>query len=187
MNINFKKLSPNAVTPTYANNDNTNAGLDLTAISYTNTENYIEYDTGIAVEIPVGYFGLLVPNSRVSKFDLILANCAGIIDSNYRGSIKLRYKITKPEVQPRPILQLKKFLGLVTDIEEINVLDIPTVFQVGDVVGQLLILPIPTIDMIEVSELSDTVRGDGGFGSTQKEPTPEKIKRGKRKKNAQTN
>ena len=144
MIVNFKKLSPEAVTPSYSKIGD--AGLDLTAISYDKTPDFIEYGTGIAVEIPAGYVGLLFPRSSVTKKDLMLKNSVGVIDSNYRGEIKLRFatlNLTAPYIK-----------GQYYDIDER--------------VGQLIIVPIPTIELVEKEELSDSNRGEGGFGSTGK-------------------
>jgi len=140
MNIKIKKLHEKAVIPSYAKEGD--AGLDLTCISeeWNSDNSMVTYDTGIAVEIPIGYVGLLFPRSSVSKTSLILANSVGVIDSGYRGSIMFKYRY--PEE------------GMVYDI--------------GDRVGQLLILPYPKVEFEEVEELSDTNRGDGGFGSSGK-------------------
>lgn len=143
LKVRFKKLHPDAVTPTYAKDGD--AGLDLTAI--TVTENlgvpYIEYGTGIAVEIPNGYVGLIFPRSSVSKLEnFYLKNSVGVIDSGYRGEIKLRFHKEKSELYPSER------------------------YEVGDKIGQLIILPYPTIYLEEVEELSNTERGEGGFGST---------------------
>jgi len=137
LKIRFKKLHPDAVTPTYAKDGD--AGLDLTAI--TMTENigipYIEYGTGIAVEIPKGYVGFIFPRSSVSKLEnFYLKNAVGVIDSGYRGELMLRFN--------------KSF----------------SFYKVGDKIGQLIILPYPQIQLEQVDELSDTTRGGGGFGST---------------------
>jgi dUTP pyrophosphatase len=139
------KLEDGAVMPKYAKPGD--AGLDLVAIySVINSDyNYIEYDTGVSVEIPEGYVGLLFPNSRVSKKTLILANCVGVIDSGYRGNILFRYKLTD---------NLDDALS-------------PRLYENGDVIGQLIIMPYPQIAPIEVDKLSETERGTGGFGSTQ--------------------
>ncbi|MBC8306740.1 MAG: dUTP diphosphatase [Pelagibacterales bacterium] len=143
MRIKFKKLAPNAIIPSYAKQGD--AGLDLTAIAHTvdSKDHYIQYHTGLAVEIPEGYVGLIYPRSSNSKTDLRLANCVGVIDSGYRGEICFRYKfpITKH------FTAIKRYLD-------------------GDRIGQLIIMPYPTIEPEEVSELSNTVRGEGGFGST---------------------
>ncbi len=140
MNIRIKKLHPNAVIPSYSKEGD--AGLDLTAVTMTsvNEENYgyLEYDTGISMEIPEGHVGLVFPRSSISHTGLILANAVGIVDSNYRGPIKCRFKA----------------------IPNSNV------YSSGDRVAQLIILPIPQITFEEVEELSTTERGGKGFGST---------------------
>jgi dUTP pyrophosphatase len=145
MKVRFKKLSLKAVTPSYAMPGD--AGLDLTAIQYTvdPEHNFINYYTGLAVEIPQGYVGLLFPRSSVSKTDLSLANSVGVIDSGYRGEIIFRYKFKRNE----HFASMRRF-------------------KEGDRVGQLLIIPYPTIELEEVSELSSTDRDTGGFGSTNK-------------------
>lgn len=79
INIKFKKLCKKAVVPIKAHV--TDAGFDLTASTKIVTDKYIEYGTGIAMEIPTGYVGFLFANSRVSKYDLDLANAVGVIDS----------------------------------------------------------------------------------------------------------
>jgi len=139
MSIRFKKIKPNAVTPSYSKDGD--AGLDLTATDIiSNTTFQTEYGTGIAIEIPRGYVGLVFPRSSVRKYELSLSNCVGVIDSGYRGEI---------------ILTFNKSNGL--DSFKYNV---------GDRIGQLIILPFPTIELIEVQELSITERNDGGFGHT---------------------
>src|SRR5690349_12022788 len=122
MIVKFKKLVPEAVTPTYSKIGD--AGLDLTAISKKNEAEYIEYGTGIAVEIPDGHVGLLFPRSSVTSKSIILKNSVGVIDSNYRGEIKLRFKGFSPYS-----------LG--------NVIAHHNVYKIGDRIGQLIIVPIP--------------------------------------------
>lgn len=143
MEVKIKKLVSNAVTPSYAKEGD--CGLDLTAISM-NIENnseygYIEYDTGIAVEIPDGFTGLVFPRSSVSNTGMILANSVGLIDSGYRNSIKCRFKYIKGT----------------------------KIYNVGDRIAQLVILPYPKIELTEVEQLSSTERGEGGFGSSNHE------------------
>lgn len=160
MLVKIKKLVPNAVIPTYAKPGD--AGMDLIAVSVNDSINYIEYGTGLAIEIPEGYVGLIFPRSSNSKKDLLLCNSVGVIDSGYRGEIKLRYKkIMNPSEEKTNILQ-NIFTNSSTLIYEIEQYD------VGDKVGQIMILPIPFVEFTEVSELSQTDRGDGGFGSTGK-------------------
>lgn len=140
MKIKFKKLTDNAVIPSYAKPGD--AGMDLTATSSTFdrlTECFV-YGTGIAVEIPEGHVGLIFPRSSICKVDLSLSNAVGVIDSGYRGEIKFFFRETKPDNQ--------------------------NLYKVGDRIGQMIILPFPMIDIEEVSELSDSERGSGGFGSS---------------------
>ena len=143
MKVRFKKLVDKAITPSYAKPGD--AGLDMTAIgNRIDTENnFIEYFTGIALEVPDGHVGLLFPRSSTSKTDLRLANCVGVVDSGYRGEISFRYKFAKDSF----FAKLKRF-------------------QDGDRVGQLVIMPYPQIEMEESDTLSDTERGEGGYGST---------------------
>jgi dUTP pyrophosphatase len=139
--VSIKKLSPDAVIPTYSKDGD--AGMDLTAVSKEITDDYISYKTGLSFEIPKGYVGLLFPRSSNSKKDLLLTNSVGVIDSGYRGEVELRFK-TIPN-------------GKLENISTYNV---------GDRVGQIMILPYPKIQFVETDKLSETERGDGGFGSS---------------------
>jgi len=115
-------------------------GYDMTCINVNHTQKYIEYDTGVAMAIPLGYVGLLLPRSSVTKMDLMLKNSVGVIDPDYRGTIRFRYYQT-------------------TDSDE--------TYNFGDKVGQIVFVPILTLDGFKiVGDLSETVRGIGGFGST---------------------
>lgn len=138
--INIKKTNELAIIPKYAHS--TDAGMDLVAVSMNETDKYIEYDTGIAIEIPKGYVGLVFPRSSVSKLDLVQANSVGVIDSSYRNSIKVRFKKLKDN-------------GV-------------CVYVPGERIAQLIILPYPMIGFNKVEKLSDSDRGLGGFGSTGK-------------------
>jgi dUTP pyrophosphatase len=142
MIVKIKKLHKNAVIPAYAKPGD--AGLDLTATSVV-TDEYgnVVYGTGLAIEIPYGYAGLLFPRSSNSKTDLYLTNHVGVVDSGYRGEIMFKY---------RP------YNGLVDS----------KVYSVGERVGQIVILPYPSVSFEEVEQLSDTERGEGGYGSTGK-------------------
>lgn len=138
MKLKFKKLSENAVIPQKATKFD--AGLDITATDVRVDGKTITYKTGLAVEIPEGYFGLLVPRSSIYKYDLMLTNSAGIIDAKYRGELMFKYKIT-------------------TDVP-------PTVYIPGDRIGQLIILPLPDVESVEVEELDMKDDRGGGHGST---------------------
>ncbi len=142
MKVRVKKLDKNAVMPRYSKESD--AGMDLTAINFKRTAKYIEYDTGLAFEIPEGHVGLLFPRSSISKKDLTLANSVGVADSSYRGSIKFRFKTAEENV-------------LLCDM-----------YNVMDRVGQIIILPYPFITIEETEELTSTERGSGGFGHTGK-------------------
>ena len=138
LEVKIKKLDYHAVIPTYSKEGD--AGMDLTAIEIEITEDYIEYGTGLAVEIPYGYVGLLFPRSSVSKKDLLLCNSVGVVDAGYRGEIKLRFKITEDNID--------------------------NIYDVGERVGQIVIMPFPEIKFLESATLSDSVRGTNGYGST---------------------
>lgn len=138
MEVKIKKLVEEAVVPKYAHS--TDAGLDLTATSLEIRNGVYIYGTGLAIEIPKGYVGLIFPRSSNFKQDLYLTNCVGVIDSGYRGEIKFMFKM--------------------------GPINAGNIWRVGDRVGQLIIMPYPSIELKEVDELSDSDRGEGGFGST---------------------
>jgi dUTP pyrophosphatase len=145
MKIKIKKLHESAVIPSYAKPGD--AGMDLTATEIVFTPSYIVYKTGLAFEIPEGYVGLLFPRSSNSKKQLLLTNSVGVLDSGYRGEIEFRFKIVGNGVTPDG------------DID---------IYNVGDKIGQIMIIPYPLIEFIESDTLSETERGDGGFGSSGK-------------------
>jgi dUTP pyrophosphatase len=141
MKVNIKKISESALIPTYAKDGD--AGLDLVATSIVNEEAFqITYGLGIAMEIPNGFVGLVFPRSSIRKYDLSLTNCVGVIDSGYRGELQATFR------KERGVASKK--------------------YEVGDKVCQIMIIPHPTIEFNEVTELSNTERGEGGFGSTGK-------------------
>lgn len=140
MQVKIKRLSNEAVIPIQGTIGS--AGFDLTAISMNivNKEDhgYIEYGTGLAVAIPDHHAGLIFPRSSISNTGLILSNSVGIADSDYRGELKLRFKY---------IAGTKHY-------------------NIGDRVGQLVIVKLPSVVFKEVEELNSTERSDKGFGST---------------------
>lgn len=150
MKVKIKKLHKDAVIPKYAQKGD--AGLDLTAtsINYDDHGNAV-YGIGLAIEIPDGHVGYVFPRSSISKKTLALTNSVGVIDQNYRGEIMFKFK-------PADIFSL--YTDRVVQIETSND------YEVGDRIGQLIIMPIPSVEFEEVEELSDTNRGAGGFGST---------------------
>lgn len=142
MKVKIKKLRENSVIPQYANEGD--AGLDLVASWIRYTDEYLEYGTGIALEIPKGYVGLIYPRSSISTKGMILCNSVGVIDSGYRNEVIVRFYT--------PLLY-----GVNSSRPE---------YHPGDKIAQLIIVPFPTIEFEEVTSLSETERGHGGFGST---------------------
>jgi dUTP pyrophosphatase len=141
MKVKLKKLHSDATIPTYAKSGD--AGMDLVATKIiSNTTFDITYGTDIALEIPEGFVGLVFPRSSIRKYELILSNSVGVIDSGYRGEIQATFK-------------------------KENGLD-SLAYKVGDRICQIMIIPHPTIEFEEVNELNNTERGEGGFGSTGK-------------------
>jgi len=140
MKVKIKKLHPDAVIPSYAKAGD--AGMDLTAVGIEKEsippKGIVTFRTGLAIEIPEGHVGLLFPRSSVYKTAMTLSNCVGVIDSGYRGEIMMKYFRNGFH-------------------EEYNV---------GDRIGQLIIMPYPEVQFEEVTELSSTDRGAGGYGST---------------------
>ena len=98
LQIKFKKLNPNAVMPRMGTTGA--AGFDLTAVSLKVTETTIKYETGIAVEIPPGYVGLVFPRSSVCKTGLSLANGVGVIDQDFRGSLSIVFYKGAESLEP---------------------------------------------------------------------------------------
>lgn len=146
LNVKIKKLSEDAVIPTYAKHGD--AGMDLTAISY-NYKSDIDchvFGTGLAIEIPEGFVGLIFPRSSNRKTDAFMCNHVGVIDSGYRGEVMVSFKNRDKQY------------------EVIQQLIAP--YAVGNKIAQLIILPYPKVDFEEVKELSDSKRGTDGHGST---------------------
>lgn len=141
-NVNIKKLSPNATIPTYGSDYA--AGADLYAcidspITFEPGETYL-IKTGLSMEIPIGYAGLIYARSGLaSKRGLAPANKVGVIDSDYRGEIMVALHNHSTE---------------------------PQTIEPNERIAQLVITPYIQAAFNEVDELSDTVRGEGGFGFT---------------------
>lgn len=136
MIVKIKKTHPDAIIPKYAKEGD--AGLDLTAVSKKYDEyGNICYGTGLAFEIPLGYVGLVFPRSSICKKPLLLSNSVGVIDSGYRGEVSLKFRPGGRDI-----------------------------YEIGDRIGQIIIMPYPYIHLEEVEGLSMTERGDGGYGSS---------------------
>lgn len=141
MNVSIKLLSDNAVVPKYAHIGD--AGLDLHAAESLVIQPFerMLIPTGIAIAIPEGYGGFVLPRSGCAyKQGLGLANSPGLIDSHYRGEIKVAAINLDPAV--------------------------PIEISIGDRIAQLVISEVPKVDFRIVNALDETVRSDSGFGST---------------------
>lgn len=135
MQVKIKRLNDKAILPTKAHA--TDAGYDLYASSCHYEDGMLHYGTGVAVEIPVGYVGLVFPRSSIVNTHLTLSNSVGVIDSGYRGEIKAKFR--KGGTRG---------------------------YNVGDRIAQLIIMPYPEVTFVEVDELSESDRGEGGYGSS---------------------
>lgn len=142
MKINVKKLSEKAVMPAYGSEYA--AGADLYACIDEEVtiapHATVMIPTGLALELPVGYGGFIYARSGLaSKRNLAPANKVGVVDCDYRGEVKVALH---------------------------NHGEIPQTVAVGERIAQLVVAPYITAEFVEAEELSDTVRGAGGFGST---------------------
>jgi dUTP pyrophosphatase len=154
MKVKIKKLHPNAVKPKYAKESD--AGMDLVATSIiSDTPTQISYGMGLAIEIPDGMVGLIFPRSSIRNTGLQLSNSVGVIDSGYRGELQATFN--------------KLFGGEgMYDEMKVNEMQPNEYYKVGDRIAQIIIVPHPIIQIVEVDELSESSRGIGGFGSTGK-------------------
>lgn len=149
MKVRIKKLHLDAVIPKYAKPGD--AGMDLTAVKKKYDEDgNVVYGTGLAFEIPEDHVGLLFPRSSNCKQDLILTNHVGVVDSGYRGEIGFKFKPSAYFIDNRE----DKYV-----VRE---------YEIGDRIGQIIIIPYPQIQFEEVEELSETERGATGYGSSGK-------------------
>lgn len=141
MELSVKRLDAELPLPRYAHEGD--AGMDLYAAqdTYLRPFDRALIPTGIAVAIPTGYAGFVQPRSGLAiKQGLSLVNTPGLIDSHYRGEIKviaINLDATKP-------IEIKR----------------------GDKIAQFVIQQVASADLVEVTDLDETARGEGGFGST---------------------
>lgn len=169
MEVKVKRLSENAVIPMYGKPGD--AGMDLTATSrHFDAEGNVVYGTGLAFEIPEGHVGLIFPRSSNAKKDLVLTNSVGVVDSGYRGEVIFKFKPVPFFADDAP--------GLSNDTPTFDFTVTPgsrfedsfefgiNLYEVGDRVGQIIIMPYPKVVFVESEDLEDSVRGEGGFGST---------------------
>ena len=143
MKVKIKKLVPEAVIPVYAKPGD--AGMDLTAVKveYDRVNKCFVYHSGLAFEVPEGHVMLLFPRSSNRKTEAYLTNSVGVIDSGYRGEVMVVFKNNHPDNHQAP-------------------------YKIGERIAQIKIQEVIPIEFVEVEELSETERGDGGYGSTGK-------------------
>ena len=186
MKIKIKKLNEKAIMPKKAHESD--AGYDLVATSRVfDKHGAIVYGTGLAFEIPAGHVGLLFPRSSNAKKDLLLSNSVGVLDSGYRGEVMFKFKPSLVVVDACSIGKNENdcFGSDTTDWStqdvtfhgrQDNYPDIPKgckafeprMYEIGERIGQLIVIPIPKIEFEWAEELSDSERGEGGYGSTGK-------------------
>lgn len=141
MRLAIRRLDPDLPLPGYAHSGD--AGMDLYAAEDVVLEPHQRalVPTGIAVAIPEGFAGFVQPRSGLAiKQGLSLANTPGLIDSHYRGEIKI----------------------IAVNLDHVT----PISIRRGDKIAQFVIQAVVRADLVEVAELDETVRGEGGFGST---------------------
>ena len=154
MEVKIKKLYENSLIPSKAHE--TDAGFDLyVANKEVDGNGNMVYGSGVAMEIPKGYVGLVFPRSSVANKGIILTNCVGVIDSCYRGEIMCKFK---------PVPSFCAYEEWVQDFNEPMV----RTYEIGDRFAQIIIMPYPEITFKEVSELAESERGTGGYGSSGK-------------------
>lgn len=141
MSLRVRRLHPDAVLPTRAYAGD--AGLDLYALEDATLApgQRVRVRTGIAIELPAGHAGLVVPRSGLAaRHGIAVVNAPGIVDEGYRGEVQV--------------------LLLNTDREEAFTV------QAGDRIAQLVVVAVATPEVVEVAELADSERAAGGFGSS---------------------
>jgi len=155
--IQYKKKHDNAQEPIQATD--MAAGVDLHAAEILrDTKHEFWVDTGVAFDIPQGIFGDLRARSSVSETGLVLANGAGVIDPDYTGTVQFRfYKIGRCV-----------WVDHIDDVDPRFYPAVPKTYEIGDRVGQVVFQPYLNADLEETGHLSDTARGEDGFGSTGK-------------------
>ncbi|AWM89117.1 dUTP diphosphatase [Microvirga sp. 17 mud 1-3] len=143
--LKVKRVHPDAVLPAYATDGS--ACFDLRVVGLTRPVKVFDSQplalrTGLAFEVPNGHAMLVFSRSGHGfNYDTRLANCVGVIDSDYRGEVMVR---------------------LTCDSNRVDLLEI----KPGDRIAQAMLVPIPRVQLVEVDGLAPTARGEGGFGST---------------------
>lgn len=118
-------------------------GYDLFAVSYKDYTDYYEYNTGVSIGLPEGVLAMVLPRSSITNKGVFLGNSVGLIDTDYTGTIKLRfYKYSNQEAP----------------------------YELGERIGQVVFVPFYDAMFVPTMRLKQTERGTGGFGSTDNSP-----------------
>lgn len=169
MKVKTKIIDKSIETPALKYAKQGDAGIDLTTTSkHYDEDGNVVYGTNRAFEIPKGYVGLLFPRSSNAKKDLLLSNSVGVIDSGYRGEVMFKFK-------PSSLICLQgyDYSGTIELEFDSSVMYVGHSdsedhrdYNIGDRIGQLIIIPYPEIEFEEVDNLTDTERGSCGYGSS---------------------
>jgi dUTP pyrophosphatase len=165
--VKFKKLHENAKLPRKANP--TDACYDVWAVSVEITPEFVRYKLGFSTEIPEGWQAKIYMRSSVSKKDVTLCNAVATIDAPYRGEWELRFNMLLPN----------EVISHASDEEADKALAhkyrgwSPKIYDLSEAIGQMEIIPVWDIDWVESDDLTQTQRGEGGFGSSNKTINPE--------------
>lgn len=134
--VKTKILNSKAVSPESKTNGAAAFDLTATSVRLDRANNATIFGIGLAFEIPKGYAMFIYPRSSSFKYNADFTNSVGVIDSDYRGEVHVMFK------------------GLNVG------------YNLGDRIAQAIVMPIPEVQYVQAESLSETERGDGGFGST---------------------
>lgn len=191
LKVKIKKLVPEAVIPAYAKDGDMGMDVTATSVEYDRELDCFIYHTGLAFELPKGYGMLIFPRSSNRKTNCYMANHVGILDSGYRGELLLCFKYKDSVLSILSSFRSDKFIERIAnnletkDVKRLAMALIKTSndiinddlqlndfmanfapYKVGDRIGQIVIVPYPTVEFEETDTLSESERGAGGHGST---------------------
>lgn len=189
--VKIKKLVPEAVIPTYAKDGDMGMDVTATSVEYDRELDCFVYHTGLAFELPKGYGMLIFPRSSNRKTNCYMANHVGILDSGFRGELLLCFKYKDSVLSILSSFRSDKFIERIAnnletkDIKRLAMALIKTSndiinddlqlndfmanfapYKVGNRIGQIVIVPYPTVEFEETDTLSESERGANGHGST---------------------
>lgn len=191
LRVKIKKLVPEAVIPAYAKDGDMGMDVTATSVEYDRELDCFVYHTGLAFELPKGYGMLIFPRSSNRKTNCYMANHVGILDSGFRGELLLCFKYKDSVLSILSSFRSDKFIERIAnnletkDVKRLAMALIKTSndiinddlqlndfmanfapYKVGDRIGQIVIVPYPTVEFEETDTLSESERGAGGHGST---------------------